>query len=144
MVLKVGNQQTVGSPQAFDKEHPPDLVSLFLSPSSCWFLGTRPTSELSLFLQGLGRPQSHPTSWRGQKVRPSRPPRQRLPELGRRRMLRRSRGGRRRRWRSRVESGWGRITTPFRRSSSQSPRPTPTARKNRRRWSRSTRMTPCS
>jgi hypothetical protein len=27
-VLKVGNQQTVGGPQAFDKEHPPDLVCL--------------------------------------------------------------------------------------------------------------------
>jgi hypothetical protein len=27
VVLKVGNQRTVGGPQAFDKEHPPVLVS---------------------------------------------------------------------------------------------------------------------
>jgi hypothetical protein len=38
VVLKVGNQQTVCGPQAFDKVHPPDLVSfspLFL-PAGPW------------------------------------------------------------------------------------------------------------
>jgi hypothetical protein len=37
LVLKVGNQQTIGGPDAFNKGHPPNLVSFFPSPSSCWF-----------------------------------------------------------------------------------------------------------
>jgi hypothetical protein len=49
MVLKVGNQQTVSGPQAFNKEHPPDLVSFFPSPSSCWSSGAQPAPDLSLF-----------------------------------------------------------------------------------------------
>jgi hypothetical protein len=35
MVLKVGNQRTVGGSRAFDNVQPSDLVSFFPSPSSC-------------------------------------------------------------------------------------------------------------
>jgi hypothetical protein len=37
LVLKVGNQRTIGGPDAFDKGHPPNLMSFFPSPSSCQF-----------------------------------------------------------------------------------------------------------
>jgi hypothetical protein len=37
LVHRVGNQQTIGSPDTFGKGHPPNLVSFFPSPSSCWF-----------------------------------------------------------------------------------------------------------
>jgi hypothetical protein len=58
LVLKVGNQQTIGDPDAFDKGHPPNLVSFFLSPSSCWYSCTQLAPKFLLIFQGLSRPQS--------------------------------------------------------------------------------------
>ncbi|RLN04704.1 hypothetical protein C2845_PM13G09560 [Panicum miliaceum] len=60
LVLKVGNQQTIGGPDAFDKGNPPNLVSFFppLLPTSSLAPDWLPTF-FSIF-QGLGRPQSRP------------------------------------------------------------------------------------
>jgi hypothetical protein len=61
LVLKVGDQQIIGSPDAFNKGHPPNLVSgSFPSASSCWFSCALLNPNFFSIFQGLGHPQSHP------------------------------------------------------------------------------------
>jgi hypothetical protein len=55
LVLKVGNQQTIGGLDAFDKWHPSNLVSFFPSPSSCQFTCARLAPN---FLLNFPRTQS--------------------------------------------------------------------------------------
>jgi hypothetical protein len=65
MVLKVGNQRTVGGPQAFNKEHPPNLVSLQQGTSSCWSRAPDRLLTLACFSRGSVISNPVPTSQRG-------------------------------------------------------------------------------
>jgi hypothetical protein len=79
LVLKVGNHQTIGGPDAFDNGHSPNLVSFFTSPSFCWYFCTRLSPNFISIFQGFDCSQSLLHLPKGQQAQLSKPLRWGLP-----------------------------------------------------------------